>query len=89
MLMAPLGYDKSLQRTRGTVVIESGTVTTVSTITNAVPVGNVASLDVEWEFATPAPALKNLVLSQISKKVVSPSPVKKLSNSVSVAQKKI
>jgi len=45
MLMAPLGYDKSLQRTRGTVVIESGTVTTVSTITNAVPIGNVASLD--------------------------------------------
>ena len=33
MLMAPLGYDKSLGRQRGTVVVESGTVTTVSTVT--------------------------------------------------------
>lgn len=32
MLMAPLGYDKSLGRQRGTVVVESGTVTTVSTV---------------------------------------------------------
>jgi hypothetical protein len=32
MLMAPLGYDKSLQRQRGTVVVESGTVTTVTTV---------------------------------------------------------
>jgi hypothetical protein len=29
MLMSPLGYDKSLQRQRATVVVESGTVTTV------------------------------------------------------------
>jgi len=34
MLMAPLGYDKSLQRHRQTAVIESGTVTTVATVTN-------------------------------------------------------
>lgn len=33
MLMAPLGYDKSLQRQRGTVLVESGTITTVSTVT--------------------------------------------------------
>ena len=33
MLMAPLGYDKSLQRQRGTVIVESGTVTTVATVT--------------------------------------------------------
>jgi len=33
MLMAPLGYDKSLQRQRSTAVIESGTVTTVTTVT--------------------------------------------------------
>ncbi len=32
MLMAPLGYDKSLQRYRGTAIIESGTVTTVTTV---------------------------------------------------------
>lgn len=33
-LNAPQGYDKSLQRQRGTIVVESGTVTTVSTVTN-------------------------------------------------------
>lgn len=36
-LMSPVGYDKSLQRMRQTSVIESGTVTTVttcSTVTN-------------------------------------------------------
>ena len=32
MLLAPLGYDKSLQRYRGTAIIESGTVTTVTNI---------------------------------------------------------
>lgn len=34
MLLAPLGYDKSLQRQRGTVIVESGTITTVSNQTN-------------------------------------------------------
>jgi hypothetical protein len=34
VLLAPLGYDKSLQRYRQTAVIESGTVTTVTTVTN-------------------------------------------------------
>lgn len=38
MLAAPLGYDKSLQRQRGTVVVESGTVTTVSTVTTVTTV---------------------------------------------------
>lgn len=33
MLMAPLGFDKSLQRQRSTAIIESGTVTTVTTVT--------------------------------------------------------
>jgi hypothetical protein len=36
-LNAPQGYDRSLQRQRGTVILESGTVTTVttcSTVTN-------------------------------------------------------
>jgi hypothetical protein len=32
MLQGPLGYDKSQGRQRGTVVVESGTVTTVSNI---------------------------------------------------------
>jgi hypothetical protein len=45
MLMAPLGYDKSLQRQRGTVLIESGTVTTVSTVTTVTTVGTVTSLN--------------------------------------------
>jgi len=31
VLLAPLGYDKSLQRSRVTAVVESGTVTTVTT----------------------------------------------------------
>ena len=33
MLSAPLGYDKSQARQRGTVVVESGTITTVTTVT--------------------------------------------------------
>ena len=41
MLTAPLGYDKSLGRQRGTVLVESGTVTTVTTVTT---VGNVAAV---------------------------------------------
>ena len=35
---SPMGYDKSLQRQRGTVVVESGTVTTVSTVTTVTTV---------------------------------------------------
>ena len=41
MLLAPLGYRKDTQRYQASAVIESGTVTTV---TNPVPVGNVATL---------------------------------------------
>lgn len=42
MLIAPLGYDKSLQRQRGTVIVESGTigsVTAVAAVTNQVGMG--------------------------------------------------
>lgn len=39
MLLAPLGYDKSLQRYRGTAIIESGTITTVSNLTNQTNIG--------------------------------------------------
>ena len=42
---APMGYDKSLQRQRGTVVVESGTVTTVTTVTTCSTVTNVTSLN--------------------------------------------
>ena len=42
MLMAPLGYDRSLQRNRVTALIESGTVTTVTTVTT---VGNLNNID--------------------------------------------
>jgi hypothetical protein len=45
MLMAPLGYDKSLQRSRGTVIVESGAVTTVTTVTTVATVTNVTSLN--------------------------------------------
>lgn len=41
---APMGYDKSLQRQRGTVVLESGTVTTVSTVTTVTTVTTVAAV---------------------------------------------
>jgi hypothetical protein len=34
ILASPLGYDKSQQRQRVTAVIESGTVTTVATVSN-------------------------------------------------------
>lgn len=40
-LNAPMGYDKSLQRQRGTVVVESGTVTTVSTVSTVTTVNTV------------------------------------------------
>jgi hypothetical protein len=40
MLMAPLGYDKSLGRQRGTVVVESGTVT-VTTVTTVATLNNI------------------------------------------------
>lgn len=43
-LNAPQGYDKSLQRQRGTVVVESGTVTTVTTVTTVSTVSTVTNL---------------------------------------------
>lgn len=44
MLMAPLGYDKSLGRQRGTVVVESGTVTTVTTVTTVNTLSNLSGI---------------------------------------------
>lgn len=44
MLMAPLGYDKSLQRQRSTAIIESGTVTTVSTVSTVTTCSTVTTL---------------------------------------------
>jgi hypothetical protein len=43
-LNAPQGYDKSLQRQRGTVVVESGTVTTVSTVSTLTNLSTVDTL---------------------------------------------
>ena len=43
-LNAPQGYDKSLQRQRGTVIVESGTVTAVSTVTTVTTVSTVTNL---------------------------------------------
>jgi len=43
-LNSPMGYDKSLQRQRGTVIVESGTVTavtTVATVTNVTSLNNI------------------------------------------------
>lgn len=47
-LNAPQGYDKSLQRQRGTNIIESGTittVTTVSTVTTVAALTNMSQID--------------------------------------------
>ena len=44
-LNSPMGYDKSLQRQRGTVVLESGTVTTVTTVTTVSTVSAVTALN--------------------------------------------
>ena len=44
MLMAPLGYDKSLGRSRGTVLVESGTVTTVTTVTTCTTVSTLSNI---------------------------------------------
>lgn len=45
MLMAPLGYDKSLGRQRGTVTVETlPTLAAVTTVTTVTTVGNVAAI---------------------------------------------
>ena len=44
MLMAPLGYDKSLGRQRGTVIVESGTVTIVNTVSAVTTVGSLTNI---------------------------------------------
>jgi hypothetical protein len=44
-LNAPMGYDKSLQRQRGTVLVESGTVTTVSTVTTVATLNDLTRLN--------------------------------------------
>ena len=43
-LNSPQGYDKSLQRQRGTIVVESGTVTTVSSVTAVSTVSTVTTV---------------------------------------------
>lgn len=43
-LMSPVAYDRSLDRQRGTVVVESGTVTTVSTVSAVTTVSTVTTL---------------------------------------------
>lgn len=40
-LNSPMGYDKSLQRQRATVVVESGTVTTVTTVAAVTSLNNI------------------------------------------------
>lgn len=43
-LNSPQGYDKSLQRQRGTNIIESGTITTVSTVTTVTTVATLTNM---------------------------------------------
>ena len=42
---APQGYDRSLQRQRGTNIIESGTITTVSTVSTVTTLTNLSTID--------------------------------------------
>lgn len=44
-LISPRGYDKSIARQRGTVLVESGTVTTVTTVTTVSGVTNLSQID--------------------------------------------
>jgi hypothetical protein len=44
-LSSPPAYDSSLDRSRGTVVLESGTVTTVSTVTTVTTVTGLTNID--------------------------------------------
>jgi hypothetical protein len=43
-LNAPMGYDKSLQRSRQTAIIESGTIGTVTTVGTTTTVGTVSNV---------------------------------------------
>lgn len=44
-LNAPQGYDKSQQRQRGTMIVESGTITTVGTVTTLGTLTNLSTVD--------------------------------------------
>ena len=41
VLLAPFGYDKSLQRYRQTAIVESGTITTVTTVATVTNMTNI------------------------------------------------
>lgn len=45
MLLAPLGYDKSLARYRQTAVIESGTITAVTTVATVTTCAGLTNID--------------------------------------------
>ena len=67
MLMAPLGYDKSLGRQRGTVVLESGTVTAVTTVTTLSNVGAIGGYSAQMQvFDTNRTSWAQCVRSRIS-----------------------
>jgi hypothetical protein len=44
VLMSPMGFDRSLGRQRGTVIVESGTVTAVTTVTTVTTCTTVTGL---------------------------------------------
>ena len=44
-LLAPLGYDKSIQRFKNAAVVESGTLTTCSTVTTCSTASNLVNLN--------------------------------------------
>ena len=43
-LNAPQGYDKTVQRQRGTMIVESGTITSVTSVSSVVALANQVSI---------------------------------------------
>ena len=66
LLSSPRGYDKSLQRQRGTVVVESGTVTTVSTVTTVTTCSTVTAVTNLAGFGGEQPQIMARAMSRAS-----------------------
>jgi hypothetical protein len=66
MLSSPRGYDRSLQRQRGTVVVESGTVTTVTTVSTVTTCSTVAAVTNLAGFGGEQPQIMARAMSRAS-----------------------
>jgi hypothetical protein len=67
VLLAPLGYDKSLQRYRQTAIVESGTITAVTTVTTVTDITNLGRYNANQQvFGQSQEAWYSLVRSRIT-----------------------